>query len=220
MTPVSVVLFDLDGTISDSARSILTALRAAFAELGIPPLSAEDERTILGPPFYEVLPPYIGATDVHDVIAAYRAHYVGEAGMFDTEVFPGVGELITTLAATGRRLALATSKPEIYAAQILEHLGLAGYFDVVGGDTPDGARSSKALVIEDVLRRLGSPAPGDVLMIGDRRHDVLGARMHGIDTIAVRWGYAPAGELEEARPLAIVDSAAELATLLGVEAAA
>jgi phosphoglycolate phosphatase len=215
-----VVLFDLDGTISDSAGSILTALRAAFAELGIPPLSAEDERTILGPPFYEVLPPFIGDVDVHDVIAAYRARYVGAGGMFDTEIFPGVGELIASIAASGRRIGLATSKPEIYAAQIVEHLGLAQHFTVIGGDTPDGARSSKALVIEDVLLRLGSPKPNEVVMIGDRRHDVLGARTHGVDTIAVRWGYAPPGELEAANPLAIVDSAAELATLLGVELAA
>jgi phosphoglycolate phosphatase len=220
VSSASVVLFDLDGTISDSARSILSALRGAFAELGIPPLTAEDERTILGPPFHEVLPPYIGEHDVHEVISAYRDRYVSAGGMFDTDVFPGVADVIAAAAASGLRLGLATSKPEPYAGQILQHLGLDGYFEVVGGDTVDGARGSKALVIEDVLLRLESPDPDDVLMIGDRRHDVLGARENGIQTIGVRWGYAPAGELEAANPLAIAENAAELARLLGMEQAA
>ena len=91
---------------------------------------------------------------------------------------------------------------------------------MIGGDALDGSRNSKALVIEDVLQRLGAPQPSSVLMVGDREHDVLGARAHGIETVSVRWGYAPAGELEAVSPLAIVDSAAELAALLGVELAA
>ena len=98
----SVVLFDLDGTISDSERSILTAVRGAFVAHGIPPLTAEQERTILGPPFYEVLPPFIGDVPVLDVIASYRKIYVEDGAMYDTEVFVGMANLVESAAAAHR----------------------------------------------------------------------------------------------------------------------
>jgi phosphoglycolate phosphatase len=212
------VLFDLDGTLSDSAPGILAALRHAFVTAGVAPLDAQTERAILGPPFYESLPPLIGAEAVGPVIAAYREFY-GSHGMYDTSAFPGVNELVQRLHAEGRTLAVATSKPEHYAVPIIEHLGLAPYFTTVGGDTLDGGRPTKALVIADVLQRLGDPAPRDVVMVGDRSHDVLGAREHGIDTIAVRWGYAMPGELEAAAPAAICSTAPELdAVLHGTDA--
>ena len=197
------VLFDLDGTLSDSAPGIVAALRHAFAVNGLPPMDAATEREILGPPFYESLPPLIGADRLPDVIAAYREHYGDTSnggGMFDTIAYPGVGELLAGLAAGGVRLAVATSKPEAYARPILEHLELADFFTTIGGDTLDGSRDTKALVIGEVLDRLDSPDPGDIVMVGDRSHDVLGARVHAIDAIAATWGYAVPGELEAAAP--------------------
>jgi phosphoglycolate phosphatase len=207
-----VVLFDLDGTISDSQRGILAALRHAFATHGVPPMDAATERTILGPPFYESLPPLIADVPLADVIEAYRTHY--SSTMFDTDIYAGVGELIAMLASGGIRLALATSKPEAYAVKIVEHLGLAHHFEVLGGDALDGSRGTKALVIEDVLRRLGDPDPATVMMIGDREHDVHGARAHGVATIGVRWGYGSPGELEGANPYAIAASASEVRAIL------
>jgi len=207
-----VVLFDLDGTISDSQRGILAALRHAFAVHGLPPMDAEVERKVLGPPFYESLPPLIGGVPLEEVIAAYRGHYA--TTMFDTDLYAGVGELIATLAAGGSRLALATSKPEAYAVKIVEHLGVAEHFEVLGGDALDGSRGTKALVIADVLRRLGDPHPSQVIMIGDREHDVLGAREHGIETIGVSWGYGPPGELEGVSPYAIAASACDVLAIL------
>ncbi len=220
MSEYDVVLFDLDGTISDSARSIISALRGAFDDHGLPRLDAETEMAILGPPFHDTLPPFIGSVGIQEFIDSYRARYVGQGGMFDTEIFEGVGELLARTHRAGLRLALATSKPQVYAAQIVEHLGLADYFEVIGGDALDGSRNSKALVIEDVLQRLGGPQPSSVLMVGDREHDVLGARAHGIETTAVRWGYARAGELEAVAPLAIVETPSDLAVLLGLDLAA
>ena len=215
------ILFDLDGTLSDSARGILAALRHSFALNGLPPMDARAEREVLGPPFYESLPPLIGDVPLDSVIAAYREYY-GRSGMFDTAVFPGVADLVESLRADGCRLAVATSKPERYAAPIVEHLGLADHFDVIGGDALDGSRGTKALVIADVLRRLGDPAPSEVWMIGDRRHDVEGARAHGIETVGVRWGYALPGELEAAAPWAICADAGEVAEVIeaGRDAAA
>lgn len=210
------VLFDLDGTLSDSAPGILAALRHAFDVHGIPRLDALAEREILGPPFYESLPPIVGAQRLHSVIDAYRERY--DTTMYDTVVYPGVREVLSALAADGRRLAVATSKPEFYAQPIVEHLGLLPYFETVGGDSADGTRPTKALVIEQVLHRFGDPDPADVVMVGDRSHDVIGARAHGIDSVAVTWGYAVPGELARARPAHVVDSATDLAHALGVDA--
>jgi phosphoglycolate phosphatase len=201
----SHVLFDLDGTISDSAPGILAALRYAFEVNGLPPMDAATELAILGPPFYESLPPLLGGPErVADVIAAYRAHYgVGEGGlggMFNTQAYTGVPELLRQLRDDGITLAVATSKPEAYAIPILEHLGVADLFSTIGGDELDGSLGTKALVVGKVLERLGNPDPSGVVMVGDRSHDVHGARAHGIDAIAVLWGYAVDGELAAAQP--------------------
>ena len=209
-----IVLFDLDGTVSDSAAGILAALRHAFAANGIAPLDPATERALLGPPFYESLPPLVGADRVPAVIASYREHYA--CTMYETAAFDGVPAVLEALRTAGRRLAVATSKPEPYAVPIVEHLGLSETFETIGGDELDGSLRTKALVIAKVLQRLGNPAPENVVMVGDRLHDVLGAREHGIDCIAVRWGYATPGELDDARPARIVDSPAALAAELGV----
>jgi phosphoglycolate phosphatase len=214
------VLFDLDGTLSDSAPGILAALRHAFEVTGFPPMSPETERAILGPPFYESLPPILGGSErLGDVIAAYRSHYGNTdngGGMFNTVAYPGVPELLAELYGEGRVLAVATSKPESYARPIVEHLGLGEFFTTVGGDALDGSLGTKALVIGLVLERLGYPDPRDVLMIGDRSHDVLGAREHGIDSIAITWGYATPGEIEAASPRWVCTTAAEVAEVIGL----
>src|SRR4051812_27247005 len=153
MTP-SVVLFDLDGTLSDSASGILAALRYSFAANGLAPLDAHTERTLLGPPFYDSLPPLIGGVEkLDDVIAAYRQQY-GEGGLFDTAAYDGIRDVLEYLHGCDVTLAVATSKPEHYAVPIVEHLGLDGFFETVGGDELDGSLRTKALVIEKVLRRL------------------------------------------------------------------
>jgi phosphoglycolate phosphatase len=218
MPRATFVLFDLDGTLSDSAPGILASLRHAFDVNGLPRLDAETERSLLGPPFYESLPPLIGEAALGDVIAAYRERYQA-GGMYDTVAYAGVGEVVAALHSSGVRLAVATSKPERYAVPIVEYLGLTPFFETVGGDELDGSLGSKALVIAKVLSRLGWPAPSSMLMVGDRSHDVDGARAHGIDTIGVRWGYAAPGELEASRPLEICATAAELRRTLGLDGA-
>jgi phosphoglycolate phosphatase len=213
----AVVLFDLDGTLSDSAPGILAALRHAFAENGIPPLDPVTERALLGPPFYESLPPLIGgAGRLPAVLASYRMHY-SNGSMYDTTAFEGIPDVLAAARARGMRLAVATSKPEPYADPIVEHLGLAQYFETVGGDELDGSLATKALVIDKVLGRLGRPDPSTVLMVGDRMHDVVGAREHGIGCVGAAWGYGPPGELEAARPLAICARPRELLGVLGLE---
>jgi phosphoglycolate phosphatase len=188
-----VVLIDLDGTLSDSAPGILASLRHAFADVGVPPLDERTARGLLGPPFYESLPPLVGADHVPAIIDAYRKYY--DTAMFQTTLYDGMLDVLADLRERGLTLAVATSKPEYYAMPIVEHLGIAGFFATVGGDALDGSRDTKAKVIAEALRRLGSPSPDEVLMLGDRSHDVEGARTHGIDCIGAGWGYATPGEL-------------------------
>jgi phosphoglycolate phosphatase len=211
-----VVLFDLDGTLSDSAPGILGSLRHAFDVNGLPRLDPRTERALLGPPFYESLPPLIGAAALPDVIAAYRDDY-GRTGMYDTSVYPGVLGLLSGLRTAGVRMAVATSKSEHFAVPIVAYLGLSEFFETVGGDELDGSLRTKALVIGKVLARLGEPEPASALMIGDRRHDIEGARAHGIAAIGVGWGYPVPGELVAARPRAICATAADLARVLGLD---
>ncbi|HEY2043534.1 MAG TPA: HAD hydrolase-like protein [Jatrophihabitans sp.] len=204
------VLFDLDGTLSDSSPGILRCLEAAFADLGLPWLDEPTARSLLGPPFWHTLPPLVGKDRVEEAVAAYRRHYVDDGGMFETSVYDGIAEVLKALSDKGIRLAVATSKPEQHATEILGHLGLAGHFETIGGDTLDGQRDSKALVIGAVLDRLGNPDPGTVLMVGDRSQDVLGAAAHGIACAGALWGYGSVEELTEAGAAWLCQRAADL----------
>jgi phosphoglycolate phosphatase len=220
---LSLLLFDLDGTLSDSAPGILASLRHAFAVNGIAVLDAETERTLLGPPFYTSLPPLIGGEDkLWPVIDAYRDHYTG-GSMFDTVSYPGIENVLSAARATGVRMAVATSKPEHSAEPIVEHLGFTHYFETVGGDELDGSLGTKALVIGKVLDRLsaspqGCPDAQDILMIGDREHDIFGAREHGIACIGAGWGYGTTQELTDAGAASICATPLELLIELGLAA--
>ena len=209
----TTALFDLDGTLSDSAPGILSSLRYSFERNGVAPLDPESERALLGPPFYDSLPPIVGADRLDAVIAGYRDAYEG-GGMFDTETYDGVIEVLDWLAAHDIRMAVATSKPEEFATPIVEHLGLGGYFVTVCGDTLAGTRGSKALVVGEALDRLGRPDPSTVFMIGDREHDVIGARAHGIACLGAGWGYGTVDELRDAGALAQFATAGDLLAAL------
>jgi phosphoglycolate phosphatase len=207
------VLFDLDGTLIDSGPSILAALRKAFAAEGVPALPPEVERSLVGPPFYQALPPFIGdATD--RVIATYRRIYLAEGYAFQAQPYPGVQALLDGLARAGVRLAVATSKLEPSAVAVLEHLGLADRFATICGDTADAGRPTKSEVVAEALRRL-DPAP-DTTMAGDRHHDVEGARAHGLPCVGAGWGYAAPGELEEAGAIVVLPDPAALAAAWNV----
>ena len=134
--------------------------------------------------------------------------------MFDTSLYDGIVDVITSLHRRGFQLAIATSKPEPLAVEILEFLGVAHWFTTIGGDTLEGHRGSKALVVGEVLDRLGSPPPSSVLMVGDRHHDVEGAREHGVMCIGALWGYGSVAELEAAGAWAICTEPAELLAII------
>ena len=209
--PPATVLLDLDGTLIDSAPGILGSLTAAFEELGIPLPDGGLPHTLLGPPLYRSLPPLVGADRAPEVLAAYRRIYA-EAGIRECLPFDGIDALLRELAGAGVTLALATSKAQVYAERIVEYRGWTELFTTVGGDTLDAARPTKADVVGEVLRRLGGPT--DAIMVGDRLHDVEGARVHGLDCLGVGWGYAAPGELEDAGALAVYPDPAALGAAL------
>ena len=193
---IRFVLFDLDGTFSDSVTGILGSLRRAFDDVGVARLDPRTERGLLGPPFYESLAPIVGTDLLPRIIERYRTHYATR--MYETEPYEGILEVLADLQKRGIAMAVATSKPEFNAEPIVEHLGMEGFFATVGGDTLDGARSDKQLVVGEVLRRLGEPDPGAVVMVGDRSHDVHGAHAHRIACLGAGWGYGGLAELVDA----------------------
>jgi len=213
----SCILFDLDGTIVDSAPGITASLTHTFWKLGLPVPSPEELISFVGPPIMDSFRDRAGFTpeQSHRALAIYREDYF-QKGVFNASVYPGIEDVLSAIHESGIPLSLATSKPEYPAKIILEHFTLLRYFDVVTGASDDEVRSAKPDVVAEALQRLrafGAPLSNPV-MVGDRSHDLHGAAEHRVPTIFVRWGYgSPA---EEVGSLAAVDTAAELRTLLGV----
>ncbi|WP_431278965.1 HAD hydrolase-like protein [Leifsonia poae] len=209
------VLFDLDGTLTDSASGITSSLASMFETLGMPVPAPAQLVEYVGPPLLDSLVGLAGMTEeeARNALAVYRASY-HEHGAFDSAVFPGVRGLLQRLKEAGIPLAVATSKPELQAARILEHFDLAKYFDVIAGATEDESRSAKADVVADAIRRLTEQGVdlAQTVMVGDRSFDVEGAAENGLPTILVEWGYgSPA---EAAGAIAVVHSTDQLSSLL------
>lgn len=209
------VLFDLDGTLTDSAPGITGSLVSMFEDLGRPVPSPAELVEYVGPPLLDSLVKFAGMDEdeARAALAVYRTHYA-QHGAFDSAVFPGIRGLLERLHASGIPLAIATSKPESQATRILEHFGLAKYFTVITGASEDESRIAKADVVEEALRRLTAQSVDldHTVMVGDRQYDVEGAGAHGLPTILVEWGYgSPA---EAAGAIAVVHSADQLRSLL------
>ncbi|MGH3970535.1 MAG: HAD-IA family hydrolase [Mycobacterium sp.] len=208
-----LVIFDLDGTLTDSAEGIVSSFRHALRQVGAAVPDGDLVGRIVGPPMHHTLSGMGLGEHTATAIAAYRADY-SSRGWAMNSLFDGIGPLLADLRAAGVRLAVATSKAEPTARRILAHFGLDGHFDVVAGASVDGTRSSKADVLAHALAQL-QPLPERVLMVGDRVHDLEGAAAHGIDAIVVGWGYGRA-DFAEATDVAHVATVAELRRTLGV----
>lgn len=217
-----LVIFDLDGTLTDSAAGIVASFRHALNHIGAPIPEGDLAARLVGPPMHHTLAAMGLGEQTEAAVAAYRADYTSRGWQMNT-MFDGVAALLSDLRDAGVRLAVATSKVEPTARRILAHFGLDGYFEVVAGASVDGVRSAKSDVVAHALDQL-EPLPERVLMVGDRRHDVDGAAAHGIDTVLVGWGYgyadyadtADAGPDSPGGPLARVQTVAELREVLGV----
>jgi len=197
--PFSVILFDLDGTISDSAPGILTTLTQTFEQLAIPVPDRATMLSFVGPPILDTFYNAMGmnAAQAEETLEVYREHYLAR-GALDSAMFPGIDVVLRTVHEAGIPISTATSKPETPATYILEHYDLVQYLDVITGASDDEVRSSKADVVEEALRRLAAKG-FDVsrpVLVGDRVHDVAGAAVHGVPTVFASWGYGAPSEAE------------------------
>jgi phosphoglycolate phosphatase len=188
------LLFDLDGTLTDPFEGITRSVEYALNAFGI---EVEDRRTLapfIGPPLVESLTERYDFTmeDAVAAVAKYR-EYFAVKGLYENELFEGIPELLNDCRKAGYKISMATSKPTHYAKIIAEHFDIARYFDAIHGSSLDGSRITKSSVVAEAVREEGLD-PERALMIGDRRHDVEGAREHGIKTVGVLYGY---GSLEE-----------------------
>lgn len=202
------ILIDLDGTLTDPKVGITTSARYGLEKVGH--LIAEDENIdwIIGPPLKASLAQIL-KVDVNDDLAeqallGYRERFAVK-GLFENLLFEDVAETLATLKNKGYRLFLATAKPEVYAQQILEHFNLTPYFDCAYGSELNGDRTNKAELIAYILEQ-EKIKPETCLMVGDREHDIIGARKNGIETIAVEYGYGSDAELAAAAPKARIQA--------------
>lgn len=205
----STVFFDLDGTLTDPKAGILGGIRHALTSMGIP-IHEETLLAFIGPPLRATFMKLYGmdARQAEHAVEKYREYY-STGGLYECELFPGIEDMLRQLRESGRRLAVATSKPTVYAVPILEHYGISHYFDCISGCELDGTNDTKSEVIAVVLEKTGA-APEAVMMVGDREYDVLGAREHGIDCVGVTFGYGGRDELARAGAAYIVDTVTEL----------
>jgi phosphoglycolate phosphatase len=214
------VFFDLDGTLTDSAPGITRCLAYALERIGAPIPPEAELRECIGPPldhsFRRMLAPHDDAL-VRRAIGFYRERFDAR-GMYENAVYAGIPETLASLRGAGRRLFVVTAKPERFAREIVRHFALGEFFEAIYGPSEDGVLHDKAELIAHVLRREGLAA-GEVAMVGDRAHDVLGARACGALAVGALWGYGSRAELTDAAADALAAEPAGVADALAAAAA-
>ena len=208
----NAILFDLDGTLTDSGEGIINCAQLALEHFGIQADDREALRRFVGPPLRESFPKFGVPEDrVEEAVTVFRSRYL-TVGKFENFPYPGIRALLADLRGAGLDLYVATSKPEATAVEILTKFDLAGYFTKICGAELDGVRDTKDAVIAYLLESL--PEDAVPVMVGDTVFDVEGAKAHGIPTIGVTWGYGDPEEMRAAGAAALVDSPEALKTLL------
>lgn len=210
------VLFDLDGTLTDSGEGIRNCVRYALEKSGITETDRKKLDRFVGPPLLDSFERWYGMdeTKAMQAVVYYRERYA-PTGIFENRVYDGIQELLSSLRAEGRMLIVASSKPEEYVRIVLQRFDLAQYFSVIVGATMDERSADKPQILREVLRRakVREQDRRSMVMIGDRRYDIEGARSIGIDSIGAGYGYAEPGELQSAGADYTVMSVRELQEL-------
>ncbi len=206
------IYFDLDGTLTDSGPGIMHAVAYAMQALGRPVPDRREMARYIGPPLHRSFQEYAGMDEAtaNQAVERFRVYYHRQ-GKFENRPYPGIPALLARLQAQGKTLAVATSKPEVTAVEILEHFDLARYFAFIAGATMDSSRVAKAMVLAYALEKGGRDR---AVMVGDRLHDVQGARENGLPCIGVLYGYGSRRELEEAGADRVASTVAELGRIL------
>lgn len=209
-----LILFDLDGTLTDPKEGITKSFQYALEKLGHQEDDLDELEKVIGPPLWDSFMEFYGLSfeEADQGVQYYRERY-RKTGLFENKVIPGIPELLEDLKTAGKVLAVATSKPTVYSITILEHFGIDLPFDEIIGSNLDGTRIKKDEIIAHVMS-LFDYSPEEIVMIGDRKHDIEGAKAMGIDSIGVLFGYGSRQEFEDHGATHIVESVSELRKLL------
>ena len=214
MTGYDVILFDLDGTLTDSKIGITKSVQYALSKFKIREDNLDNLESFIGPPLSESFQKYYGfePSQAQDAVDFYR-EYFSTSGMYENAVYPGIPDLLADLKSKRKELIVATSKPTVFANQILNAFNLYQYFTIVVGSHLDGTRTSKTEIIAHALSMLGKPKEHSTVMIGDREHDVIGAQGNAIESIAVTYGYGSLLELQRANPTHLAHAVEDIGAL-------
>ena len=195
---MDTIYFDLDGTLTDPKPGITRSIQYALQKLDHPTMPTEDELTwCIGPPLRASFVRLLGAETSADLAVSYYRERFSDVGLYENGVYDGIGAVLTKLGAAGHRLFVATSKPHVFAERIIDHFGLRDHFERVFGSELDGTRVDKSHLLEYALKQ-ASVDPARTLMIGDRSHDMVGAKNNGMKGIGVLYGYGTRDELLDA----------------------
>jgi phosphoglycolate phosphatase len=195
---MDAIYFDLDGTLTDPKPGITRSIQYALQRLDHPTMPTEDELTwCIGPPLRASFVRLLGAETSADLAVSYYRERFSDVGLYENGVYDGIGDVLTSLCGSGHRLFVATSKPHVFAERIIDHFGLRDHFERVFGSELDGTRVDKSDLLTYALKQ-ASVDPSKTLMIGDRSHDMVGAKNNGMKGIGVLYGYGSRDELLEA----------------------
>jgi phosphoglycolate phosphatase len=210
-----VILFDLDGTLSDPKVGITKSVQYALQKMNFVEPEIDKLECFIGPPLQVSFAEYYNFDEVQTqkAIDLYRERFK-EKGMFENELYSNIPLLLNSLKEKGFTLVVATSKPTVFAEQILEHFNIEQYFELIVGSNLDGTRTSKTEIIQYILDKYTKHKIDDFIMIGDRKHDIIGANNTGIDSIGVTYGYGSFEELSDSNPTHIVKSVNQLKDIL------
>ncbi len=212
-----IVFFDLDGTLTDPGIGITNSVAYALSKWNIEVADRSELYKFIGPPLLDSFSEYYGFSpeQAQEALKYYR-EYFRSKGIYENEVYPGVVEMLESLKSSGKKIVLATSKPEDFAVIILKHFDLYPYFDFVAGATMDEKRTKKGDVIAYALESCGITEANlkNVIMVGDRKHDVLGAKENNLDCIGVLFGYGDREELENAGAKFIAEKVEDILTFI------
>ncbi|HHT7238284.1 MULTISPECIES: HAD family hydrolase [Bacillus] len=204
-------LFDLDGTLTDPKEGIINAVLYVLEKMGIEEVNISELDSFIGPPIQQSFADRYNMNEIEVERAVfYFREYLKQSGLLENKVYDGIGALLQELKDAGNRLFVATSKPTVFAKQVIEHFQLTSFFEEIVGSNLDGTRIKKEEIIAHILQTNEELQKEEIVMIGDRKHDVIGASSNGIASIGVLYGYGNENELSDARAIHIVKDVEEL----------
>ena len=208
----NTVFFDLDGTLTDPKVGITVSIQYALERFGAKVPESDELTWCIGPPLLESLATLVGADQSEEALSLYRERF-SVVGLYENTVYPGVADMLSRLSESGLQLCVASSKPRIYVCKILEHFKLSGYFEKIFGSELDGTRGDKSELLRFALAESRANSATS-MMVGDRKHDVIGAANNDMPAIGVLYGYGSEGELKQAGARHLVDTPQDLVSLL------